>query len=128
MTHPRISQMMDKARSKSGLDDFGDDSFREGLEVLVESIEKEARLNEVGERAVWRQLTTFLINRLQIEDVYRRHPEIDEQEIAAPWFGLGLPRTGSSALNNLLSRVPGRRFLRTGEAERHFGMGHGSQL
>jgi hypothetical protein len=109
---------MDKARSKTGLDDFGCDTFREGLEVLVDSIEKEARLNEIGERAVRRQLTTFLINRLQIEDWYQRHPEIDEQEILAPWFGLGLPRTGSSALNNLLSCDPGRRFLRTWEAER----------
>jgi hypothetical protein len=110
--------MMDKARSKTGLDDFGCDTFREGLEVLVASIEKEARLNAIGERAVWRQLTTFLINRLQIEDWYARHPEIDEQEVEAPWFGLGLPRTGSSALNNLLSQDPGRRFLRTWEAER----------
>jgi hypothetical protein len=110
--------MMDKARSRTGLDDFGCETFREGLEVLVDSIEKEARLNEIGERAVWRQLTTFLINRLQIEDWYRRHPEIDDQVIEAPWFGLGLPRTGSSALNNLLSRDPGRRFLRTWEAER----------
>ncbi|MFQ5427282.1 MAG: sulfotransferase, partial [Gaiellales bacterium] len=49
---------------------------------------------------------------------YARHPEIDEQEIEAPWFGLGLPRTGSSALNNLLSQDSGRRFLRTWEAER----------
>lgn len=118
MTTSRIEQMLEKARSKSGLEDFGADSFREGLEVLVESIEREARLNAVGERAVWRQLTTFLVNRLEIEEIYKRHPEIEEQEVEAPWFGLGLPRTGSSALSSLLSRDPGRRFLRTWEAER----------
>jgi hypothetical protein len=118
MTRARVYQMMDKARSITGLEDFGDDSFREGLEVLTASIEDEARLNAVGDRAVWRQLTTFLVNRLQVEDTYARHPEIDDQAIEAPWFGLGLPRTGSSALNNLLSQDPGRRFLRTWEAER----------
>jgi hypothetical protein len=109
---------MDRARSKTGLVEFGDDSFVEGLEVLCGSIEKEARLNAVGERAVWRQLRQFLINRLEIEECYRRHPEIDEQRIVRPWFGLGLPRTGSSALNNLLSMDPRRRHLRTWEAER----------
>jgi len=118
MTSSRIAQMLEKARSKTGLADFGDASFLEGLEVLVDSIEREARLNAVGDRAVWRQLTTFLINRLQIEEVYRRHPEIDAQPTPNPWFGLGLPRTGSSALNNLLSCDPGRRFLKTWEAER----------
>ena len=82
------------------------------------AIEKEARLNAVGERAIWRQLRQLLINRLEIEECYRLHPEIDEQRIVRPWFGLGLPRTGSSALNNLLAVDPRRRYLRTWEAER----------
>jgi len=114
----RAAELMDQARSKAGLEDFGSDSFVEGLEVLCGAIEKEARLNAVGERAVWRQLRQFLINRLEIEECYRLHPQIDEQRIVRPWFGLGLPRTGSSALNNLLARDPGRRYLRTWEAER----------
>jgi hypothetical protein len=114
----RAAELMDQARSKIGLDEFGSDSFVPGLEVLCAAIEKEARLNAVGERAVWRQLRQLLINRLEIEECYRLHPEIEEQRIVSPWFGLGLPRTGSSALNNLLAMDPGRRYLRTWEAER----------
>ena len=114
----RAAELMDRARRKSGLGDFGSDSFVEGLEVLCGAIEKEARLNAVGERAVWRQLRQFLINRLEIEECYRLHPEIEEQQIVRPWFGLGLPRSGSSALNNLLAMDPSRRYLRTWEAER----------
>jgi len=114
----RAAELMDQARSKLGLDEFGSDSFVPGLEVLCAAIEKEARLNAVGERAVWRQLRQLLINRLEIEECYRLHPEIEEQRIVRPWFGLGLPRTGSSALNNLLAMDPGRRYLRTWEAER----------
>ncbi len=114
----RAAELMDQARSKAGLEEFGSDSFVPGLEVLCVAIEKEARLNAVGERAVWRQLRQLLINRLEIEECYRLHPEIEEQRIERPWFGLGLPRTGSSALNNLLAVDPRRRYLRTWEAER----------
>jgi hypothetical protein len=53
---------------------------------------------------------------LQIEHWYARHPEIDDQEIVAPLFGLGLPRTGSTALSFLLAQDPVRRSLRVWEA------------
>ena len=48
--------------------------------------------------------------RLQIEDWYRRHPEIDDEPIDAPLIGLGLPRTGSTALSCLLGEDPRRPF------------------
>ena len=62
------------------------------------------------------QIVGYLVNRLQIEQWYARHPEIDDQEIVAPLFGLGLPRTGSTALSFLLAQDPARRSLRTWEA------------
>jgi hypothetical protein len=46
-----------------------------------------------------------------VEDWYRRHPEIDEQVILPPLFGLGLPRTGSTALGFLLGQDPRARSL-----------------
>ena len=46
--------------------------------------------------------------RLQVEDWYRRHPEIDDEPINAPLIGLGLPRTGSTALSFLLAEDPSR--------------------
>jgi hypothetical protein len=53
-------------------------------------------------------LLTF---RLEIEDWYRRHPEIDDEVVAAPLIGVGLPRTGSTALSNLLNEDPHARSL-----------------
>ena len=44
------------------------------------------------------------------------NPEIDEQRIVSPLFGLGLPRTGSTALSFLLAQDPARRSLRVWEA------------
>ena len=44
-------------------------------------------------------LVKRLVNRLQVEDWYNRHPEIEEEVIRDPVFNVGLPRTGSTALS-----------------------------
>lgn len=108
--------LMEAARSATGLDDFGDDGFREGLERLVDALNTEARLNTVGEHAIRDRILLHLRQRLMVEDWYRRNPEIDEEEIRAPLFGVSLPRTGSSALSYLLSSDPGVRYLRVWES------------
>jgi len=107
---------MAAAVSQTGLDRFGDDSFREGLEILVRSLREEARLNARGEAFLVPRIVGHLVQRLQVEDWYRRHPEIDEVPIEAPVFGLGLPRTGSTALSFLLAKDPNVRYLRTWES------------
>jgi hypothetical protein len=118
----RAAELIDRARIATGLDNFGDDGcvndggFREGLERLVASVDAEARLNAVGEAAFAGQAIMLLSRRLEVEDWYRRHPEIDEQEIVAPLMVLGLPRTGSTALHCLLAEDPAVRVLRSWEA------------
>src|ERR1700687_1304962 len=99
----KVEDLIDTARSRSGLDDFGADSFREGLERLVESINGEWRLSEIGKLAVPDMLIAQRVNRLEVEHWYRIHPEIEEERIVAPLFGVGLPRTGTTALSYLLS-------------------------
>lgn len=111
-------EMIDEARAATGLDDFGDDSFREGLEILVRALRTEARLSPSGDAALHRMTVSRLSQRLQVEDWYRRHPEIDAEVITAPLFGMGLPRTGSTALSILLALDPGIRYLATWQAER----------
>jgi Sulfotransferase family len=109
-------ELMAAAVERTGLEDFGDDSFREGLEILVASLRDEARLNARGEAFIYQRIGVHLCQRLQIEDWYRRHPEINEEPIDAPLFGLGLPRTGSTALSFLLAQDPNIRYLRSWEA------------
>ncbi len=109
-------ELMAAAVERTGLDDFGDDSFREGLEICVRALRDEARLNARGEGFVYDRIGLHLCQRLQVEDWYRRHPEIDDEPIEAPLFGLGLPRTGSTALSFLLARDPDIRYLRSWES------------
>jgi hypothetical protein len=107
---------MSAATARTGLDDFGGDSFREGMEILVRALRDEARLNARGEKFVYGRIGLHLAQRLQVEDWYRRHPEIDEEPIRAPLFGIGLPRTGSTALSFLLAQDPNIRYLRIWES------------
>ena len=104
------------AAAQTGLEDFGDDSFREGLELLLGSLRDEARLNARGEGFIYARVVNALSQRLQVEDWYRRHPEIDDVELLPPLIGLGLPRTGSTALSVLLAQDPAIRYLRRWES------------
>src|SRR3954463_5918701 len=104
-----VDALIDGARRATGLDDFGDPSFRNGLEALVAALEREADLNAIGRMAHEAQLGGYLAERLRVEDWYRRHPEIREQRIGGPTFVTGLPRTGTTALSHLLAADPDTR-------------------
>jgi hypothetical protein len=112
----QVDALLSDATEQTGLTDFGDDSFREGLDRLIASINAEATLNELGETVLPLLVTRLLASRLQVEDWYRRHPEIAQESITAPLIGLGLPRTGSTALSFLLAEDPHARSLRVWES------------
>ena len=112
----RVADLLATAEERTGLDDFGDAAFREGLECLVGALDTQATLNAVGEIVLPELILKHLTQRLQIEDWYRRHPEIDDEPLEAPLIGLGLPRTGSTALSILLAEDPRARSLRRWEA------------
>ena len=109
------ARLMEAAKAATGLSDFGDRGFIEGLEILCESAQREAGLNEAGRAMFDGQATMLLMRRLEIEDWYARHREIDEQEILRPLMILGLPRTGSTATHCLLGEDPNVRVMRNWE-------------
>lgn len=93
-----------QAQAATALSDFGEPSFEEGLWRLVEALNTEARLTQQGDSFLASRILHHLTQRLQIEDLYRRHPEIEAQVIRGPLIGASLPRTGSTALSCLLAR------------------------
>ena len=109
-------ELLDIAQTETGLHDFGDKSFMEGLEILVRALRTEARLNARGLAYLPRRIIDLLKQRLQIEEWYRRHPEIEDVRITAPLIGISLPRTGSTALSFLLAEDPNSRSLRQWES------------
>jgi len=111
-----IRDVEDAAVTQTGLTDFGDESYREGLSILLSSLQDEARLNARGEAFIYQRIVGYLSQRLQVEEWYRRHSEINEVPIERPLIGLGLPRTGSTALSMLLAQDPDVRYLRRWES------------
>jgi hypothetical protein len=111
--------LMDAAKASTGLDDFGDpDAYQEGLTRLLASLEQEARLNKIGRLIAFHELLRHLENRLCVTRDLKRHPEILEVQIRKPVFVVGLPRTGSTILHDLLARDPRSRVPMTWECHR----------
>jgi hypothetical protein len=105
-----------EACEKTGLDDFGPPGFRDGLAVLCESIDDEARLNELGQVAVRETVVNSLANRLRVFDWTRRHPEVARERIEAPIVVIGMFRAGTTFLSQLLDQDPHNRALLRWEA------------
>ncbi len=96
--------LITKARKQTGLSDFGDPSFREGLDHLVEALECEARLSQIGRIGTQASLVSYLSDRLQLVEHRKQQPKVAEQKIVRPLFVLGLPRTGTTIFYELLAQ------------------------
>ena len=103
--------LLERARRRTGLDDYGDPSFLEPFRVLLAALEREADLSAFGRISTRQHLLQLLAQRLRLEDLIRRHPEIQDERIARPIIISGLPRSGTTHLFNLLSRNERLRWL-----------------
>ena len=110
-------ELEDGARAATGLDDFGSPYYREGLERTVDALNNEADLNDLGNVIQHATISNALIQRLRIVDTYKQHPEIDDEVVGGPVFVLGLPRTGTTALSQLVANDPQFRSLRMWESQ-----------
>jgi hypothetical protein len=107
--------LLTAARRRTGLDDFGDPFFRAGLARLLAAWEHEAALTPLGRAIARRQVIDLLESRLRMQQEWTRHPEIGQSAVRAPIFVLGLPRTGTSILHELLAQDPENRVPATWE-------------
>lgn len=114
---PALDDLITRACERAGLDDFGGDSWREGLSLLVDTVESTPGVNEGGRNFVYGQFVDALWNRLRVVDYCKQHPEVADEHVESPLVVLGLPRTGTSLASYLLDQDPLRRSLLTWEAE-----------
>jgi hypothetical protein len=110
--YPSRDELLAEAIEKTGHSDFGPGDFREGLDVLLASLERDADLAPATDRDVIGALRRRLANRLAVEAWYREHPEIADLSVSGPIDICGLPRTGTTALANMMSLDPQFRCLR----------------
>jgi hypothetical protein len=100
-------KLVDLARRRSGLNDFGEWSFEEPLAVLLRSYYEEANLSTFGRIAVRWDMLRFLSNLLRLREEEKKDPAVLDERIDRPIFVLGLPRSGTTFLHNLLADDPG---------------------
>ena len=93
-------------RAPRAWQDFGSPYFREPLARLCDSLEREARLTALGRMIARQDILRLLGNRLRWVDIFRRHPEIAAGRVVAPVFILGMPRTGTTSMHELLALDP----------------------
>jgi hypothetical protein len=99
------------ARRRAKLSDFGDERFHVALRRLLESFKQDAQLHPFGRFLTRNRLVMSAENRLLIQDDLKRHPEILDSPIRQPLFVVGLPRSGTTLLYNLLAKDPANRPL-----------------
>jgi len=119
--HPELERfevdamVAEAARRTGGLDDFGDGPFLEPMAGFLESLEREARLNDVGRLIARERTLLHTVNRLGYVNDRKRFPAIADERIVAPVFIIGFPRTGTTILHDILSQDPDSRAPLTWE-------------
>jgi hypothetical protein len=91
------------ARRRTGLEDLGDPTLTDRLDAQVRAVEADAGLSGLGRFLIRRRLVGLLAARLRFEDFVRRHPESLEVDLEPPVIVVGLPRSGTTHLVNLLA-------------------------
>src|SRR5439155_27295885 len=103
-----IDQMIETAQRATGLDCFDSDSYREGLDVLVRDANREDRPDDMVDRFE-QAIVKSLSDRLKTTDYLAKRQELLDRPVPKPVFVFGIPRTGTTLLNNLLAADPNRR-------------------
>jgi hypothetical protein len=111
-----VDQLIEEAQRTSGLSRFDAQSFREGLEILVSDVNAGDRPELLVQRFEG-DLVKALIGRLKTTDYLDAHPQLLTRPIEKPVFVFGIPRTGTTLLNNLLAADPARRSPLTWEID-----------
>ena len=101
-----VEALVDSAKRKTGLSDFGDDGHVEALGVLVRSMNEEAQLTATGRVVQRSRLDGALVQRLRIEELVRQHPEVLDVDLGSITVITGLQRTGTTLLHRLLFSHP----------------------
>jgi hypothetical protein len=107
-----LDRMVEEAVAEAGVDDFADtDRVWERVTAYVGAIEADDGLTQLIRGTLRQRIVRLLRNRLSLTDLLKRHPEIESIPIEKPFIVVGMPRSGTTHLVNLLAADPRRRAL-----------------
>jgi hypothetical protein len=110
-----IDRMLGEATGLAGIDDPGmldqADGFGARLQAHVAAIESDSGLRQLARNTLRSRIVRLLRNRMSLTDLLARYPEIETIPIERPLVVVGMPRSGTTHLVNLIARDPRRRSL-----------------
>ncbi|SOJ57898.1 hypothetical protein MSIMFB_05376 [Mycobacterium simulans] len=125
-----IDRMLAEAIDQSGVDDLDDaDGFGDRMTAHVAAIEADAGLTQLTRSTLRRRMVRLLRNRLSLTELVKRYPEIESIPIEKPVIVVGMPRSGTTHLVNLIAADPRRRALPYWESQEPIpACGHGPDI
>ena len=99
------------AMKQTGLSDFGDPYYQEGLQRLLTSAVEDANLHPIGRYTTNDIVTNYLAQRLKLVETRKKKPEIFQQPLHPPLIIIGLARSGTTFLQRMLAMDPAHRAL-----------------
>jgi hypothetical protein len=107
-----IDAMIADAVEQAGSDDLGyTGEFAGRLSAYVAAVESDTALTQLGRGTLRSRIVRLLRNRISLADLLKRYPEIESIEIEGPIIVVGMPRSGTTHLVNLLAADRRRRAL-----------------
>lgn len=98
-----VQAVLDEAKQRTRLSNFGPEDFLERLSVWCEAADEDTGLGPMGRVRFFGDMVRYASNRLRFHDLLKRHPEILDVEIRRPIIIAGLPRSGTTHLVNLIA-------------------------
>jgi len=107
-----IDKMLAEARNRAGASDLDDTGGLTGrLQAHVAAIDNDEGLRQLSRSTLRQRVVRLLRNRLSLTDLIKRYPEIESIPIENPIIVVGMPRSGTTHLVNLIAADPRRRAL-----------------
>jgi hypothetical protein len=98
-----IEAVQTAASDATGLDDWGPDDWKERLGVWFDEMNADDNRTNLGRMTLYQDCVRYAKTRLRINALLKEHPEIHDQEIKQPIIVVGLPRSGTTHLVNLIA-------------------------
>jgi hypothetical protein len=99
-----LETMLAEAVAQAGVDDLDDAAgFGARVRAHVAAIESDTGLRHLARLTLRARVVRLLRNRLSLTDLLKRYPEITAIPIERPLIVVGMPRSGTTHLVNLIA-------------------------
>jgi len=106
-----VEGVLQQAMQATGLKDFGPDDFKDRLGRLLGEVEADDNVWKETKKRIVGSCVKAASNRLKIRHYIDSHPQIHAEKIDRPIFITGLPRSGTTHLENLIAADRRLRYL-----------------